>query len=165
MISRKRKSPSQEIFESKDYGVSNIRHYNGFVAQLYRSILAKLNVTQPMFNRCLTTYYKAMQKLGYSKPADRGNVAKALLSPEMTWKTFCKGLPIIGVEEIQVSLTFKTKDGQTHFIDSGKIAFSIEHDAFKDEDELEFIDLNKDEYGYVSIPKEESKGSKKVNEY
>lgn len=157
MVSRRRKTPTQEVFGSEDYGVSKIRHYNGFIAQLYRSILGKLKVSRQGFNRHLTNYYREMGKLGLTKPADRGNVSKALLAPEVTWKTFCKGLPILGIEEIEINVSFKTKDGKVHHIEGAKINLSVEHDYFTEDDRDEFMDM---ESKFKMIPKKKAKEEK-----
>jgi len=42
----------------------------------------------------------------------RGNIAKEISRPQMTWKVFCKGLRILQVAEFELKITIKRRNGE-----------------------------------------------------
>lgn len=153
----KKLSPIRRLFLDKDMGASRVRHYTGLLAQLYRLLLAEMEVNdERTFFRQIDKYFQRLRKLGLAKPADRGNIIKALAAPEMTWKVLCKALPIHEVEEATVILKVKTKDGTIYQVESEPIAFDPVRDAITPDD-VE----NADEPKYLTIPTSKPKPPKK----
>lgn len=146
----KKLSPIRRLFLDKDMGASRVRHYTGLLAQLYRLLLAEMQVNdERTFFRQVDRYFQRLRKLGRAKPADRGNIIKALAAPEMTWKVLCKALPIHEIEEATVILKVKTKDGSVYQVQSEDIHFDMLRDAITEED------LTSDEHQepeYLTIP-------------
>lgn len=94
----------QRILNSADKEIS--RSKLNVPAQMFRRLLIKLNIDGVNYDRLIRTYLERTsdRKDPVSLASDRGNLNKALLADKMSWKTFIRGVEMLGVIKIKVSV-------------------------------------------------------------
>ena len=85
------------------------------LSRLYRTILHGLGIGPRVFDvhvkRYLTDPYSGVNQNRDSRNNHRGNLMKELSAPSMSWNVFQKGLCVIGVEEYEMILNIKRRNG------------------------------------------------------
>lgn len=96
--------------ENKTFG------YGGFLAKVFRNILATNNVSNEQMNGMLQRYVNEQPDVAtkptHYKVGIKGNLAKAILQPHISWKTFCRGLQILRVVSFKMKIELTYINGQ-----------------------------------------------------
>lgn len=93
-MKKKTKSPMVEVFDELDAGINSA---NGILARLWRRILSQRNIRGHQWERLLDRWRLSSIAV-YGREAvnvKKNNLAKALASPNITWKTFIQGLQVL----------------------------------------------------------------------
>ncbi len=120
MSNKDNKNP---IFGDRNYGISETVGITGVLSRLWRVILMNLGMKPESYEMSLLETSKRAKQYAnsdrLSKTMGIANLRRELDSPTMTWKVFVKGLRIIRVVKVtlSVNLTFSTGVETTHSVD------------------------------------------------
>lgn len=75
-------------------------------AQMFRRLLIKLKVDGLNYDRLIRSYLERTsdRKDPVSLASDRGNLNKALLADKISWKTFMRGVEMLAIVKIKVTV-------------------------------------------------------------
>lgn len=132
-MSDEKKHAIEKIVKSPEEAMSNTVGPGGIVTRLWYTILHELQMRPNRFEFLLNEYIlhnQRMSSAGTSKPArvlTRGNLRRELLdNPSMTIRSFIRGIRVIKVRQIKLSveLTFFTGKTSIHStsVDLGKMS-------------------------------------------
>lgn len=128
------KRTMQEVLNASDRLRTEVRGISGVLAYLWRTILLERNVTLQRFDKlCARFMTKARRNLGSSKIANyfnRSNIFREMSRPTMTFKVFVKGMQLLGVEHMKVTVEITTAGStsihSTSLVLSGEDGVSFE---------------------------------------
>ena len=91
----------------------------GILANLFKGILNDLRITagkgsrwEDLMRNFLNDRRNGIRQNDRDRSSARGNLAKELLKPKMTWKVFCKGMRFIGLTKFEISIVAHHYSGQ-----------------------------------------------------
>lgn len=113
----KKPTLQEQILNAPDKLENKTFGYGGFLAKVFRNILAVNNVSNEQMNGMLQRYVNAQPEVEgkptHYKVGIKGNLAKAILQPHISWKTFCRGLQILRVVKFKMKIELTYVNGQT----------------------------------------------------
>ncbi len=129
------------VLNSPDKGISRTSGINGILARLFRKILFNLRVGGKEWSSLMFDYLNDPKNMLPNNRKDqtsiRGNIAKEISRPQMTWKVFCKGLRILQVAEFELKIVITRRNGETSehgaFVKLGPTQAEIEVTALPSE--------------------------------
>lgn len=105
---------SDRILNSENKEITNV---TGELAFLFRKLLIQRKVSLMNWDKFMDVYLNdptnQIPPNGKDRSSTRGNMNKALLSNNMTWKVFKKALKFIGVMKVRVEIHTTWRDGST----------------------------------------------------
>ena len=88
---------------------------NAILSMIFSDIMFKLGINQSVFQQKISKYIAnvATNKVMTNKTliTERSSLKKELLSPEMTWKVFCKGINFLGYDSFQLKIDIYHNNG------------------------------------------------------
>ena len=88
---------------------------NAILSMIFSDIMFKLGINQSLFQQKISRYIAniATNKVMTNKTliTERSSLKKELLSPEMTWKVFCKGINFLGYDSFQLKIDIYHNNG------------------------------------------------------
>ena len=88
---------------------------NAILSMIFSDIMFKLGINQSVFQQKISKYIAnvATNKIMTNKTliTERSSLKKELLSPEMTWKVFCKGINFLGYDSFQLKIDIYHNNG------------------------------------------------------
>ena len=88
---------------------------NAILSMIFSDIMFKLGINQSVFQQKISKYIAnvATNKVMTNKTliTERSSLKKELLSPEMTWKVFCKGINFIGYDSFKLKIDIYHNNG------------------------------------------------------
>lgn len=109
------------ILDSVDKEVGRVRL--NVPAQLFRLMLIKLKVDARNYDLLIRSYLERTTPNPHpvALASDRGNLNKALLANIISWKTFMRGMEMLGVTGMKVTLHVKQPTGRWVSVESDEI--------------------------------------------
>lgn len=86
----------------------------GILTSLLRDLFEALEVGEGLFNKLCADYIRHARYGLNDKVANylsRGNLRRQLSDPKLTWKTFVKGLKLLGVKRFKISVEVYFRNG------------------------------------------------------
>lgn len=86
----------------------------GILTSLLRDLFKELKVEEGLFNKLCADYIRHARFGLNDKVANylsRGNLRRQLSDPKLTWKTFVKGLKLLGVRRFKISVEVYFRNG------------------------------------------------------
>jgi hypothetical protein len=82
---------------------------NTVLSRLFRSLIYDLKLSREDWSRLMDSYVESLPDSQGMKDADRmairSNLARDLMSDEMTWDTFCKGLVLLRLDPFSLTIS------------------------------------------------------------
>ena len=138
------------ILTSQNYGVDETKGVQGILARLYRQVLMDLNVNPNRFQILLTeaalNAKRSVKNGNVSKYFTVGNLRRELEKPAMTFKVFMKGIKLLKVSKLKISIELTHASGKRSLhetsVDLGNADIS---QSIFDEDIASGYDSNKEQ--------------------
>jgi hypothetical protein len=106
-----------DVLKAPDRLKHEVKGVSGVLAYLWRSILEQRNIGLGKFdNLCMTYIAKARRQQASAKIANyfnRSNIFREMSRPMMTWKVFVKGMQLIGIIRMKITIELEGRDGTT----------------------------------------------------
>lgn len=94
-----------------------VEEATGALSRLFRQILLDVNMGKMLWSSLMDRYLKDPRNRINQTPKDisstRGNLAKELVRPDMTWKVFNKAVRFLNPRSVKVSVTIEWHRGRT----------------------------------------------------
>lgn len=109
------------IFDAADRRVNETNH---MLARLYRSILAKTQITVQEWDRLINRYYRSpyskVRKNARDISSDKNNFNRAIAADKISWNNFFKAICIMGPVWIRIDVTMRFSNGEesTHTVET-----------------------------------------------
>ena len=98
----------RKVLSAHDKCVNATHGINGILARLFRQMLSNLKVDPGKWNSLMYDYVtdprNAVPMNRKDQTSARGNIAKELFRPQMTWKVFCKGLRLLHIVRFEIQI-------------------------------------------------------------
>ena len=115
---------------------------DSILANLFQQILKLCGVEMTTFNRLMNDYLNDVRnnipQNVKEKSSARGNLRKALLRQNMTWKVFCQGLRFLKFKKFSITISL--------YHANGKVTHHVQHIQLGD------LNLSDDVDGPTKIP-------------
>lgn len=109
------------LLMSPDKGQSRTYGIGGILANLFRKLLYARGIGHSRWTQLLDRYIRKLNQQGNSSStinSIRGNLTKALVKDELTFKSLCRGIDFLEAEEFTITISAKFKDGATTTVQS-----------------------------------------------
>ena len=94
---------------------SSNSNINSVLSMIFSDIMFKLGINQSVFQQKISKYIAniAINKIITRKTliTEKSSLKKELLSPEMTWKVFCKGINFLGYDSFKLKIDIYHNNG------------------------------------------------------
>lgn len=124
----------KKILNSADKGISATK-LNG-PAQMFRRLLVAMKIDGRHYDNLLRTYLErtATNKDPVSLASDRGNLNKALLDPKVSWKTFIRGVDLLGIVNLKITIHAELPNNKWISVDTDEIPIRKKHVSIFDQE-------------------------------
>lgn len=104
----------QRLLTSPDKRVGEA---SNVLSRLYRIVLAELNIGVERYHKLVSTWLNdptsGIGKCPSKRSSARGNLNKEILRADMSPNVFLKALRVINVEEVEITVSLRTKGSKT----------------------------------------------------
>lgn len=98
----------QQVLEGNQY--AGVNEAPGFLARLWRQLLIERRITVQKWSELMDAYLTSRGLKGREGTAVQDSLVKALGSPDMTERTFLKGLQVLGITSAVMEISCTSKD-------------------------------------------------------
>lgn len=108
------------VLKDPAYCINEVKGVNGVLAGLFRKTLSLIGITPGRFDAKLDQFIAVNKKNNSNRVArmlTRGNLNRELFKPTMSFKVFMKGLKILGIKRVKITIACEYDVNKTYISD------------------------------------------------